>query len=152
MFGQQIISYNSGLFTNMFRPKNDYWVGSDCCSVGRAVASTTRGPWFESSHCKFNIEHLFTVNCIEKMKIKNKRPGMDHIKKSWAIILGGKNCQNCLKRLFPVLFRYFCLLNNGPFFKKEWLLKNHFFCNERTTDMCWKCTSLIWLSKFWRKD
>ena len=78
---------------------SSHWIGSDCCSVGRVVASTTRGPWFESSHCKFNIEHLFTVNCIEKMKIKNKRPGMDHIKKSWAIILGGKNCRNCLKRL-----------------------------------------------------
>ena len=24
------------------------------------------------------IEHLFPVNCIEKMKIKKKRPGMAH--------------------------------------------------------------------------
>ena len=27
---------------------------------------------------KIHIEHLFTVNCIEKTKIKKKRPGMAH--------------------------------------------------------------------------
>ena len=27
---------------------------------------------------KTSIEHLYTVNCIEKTKIKKKRPGMDH--------------------------------------------------------------------------
>ena len=30
---------------------------------------------------KFYIEHLFTVNCIEKTKIKEKRPGMAHFLK-----------------------------------------------------------------------
>ena len=30
---------------------------------------------------KFYIEHLFTVNWIEKMKIKKKRPGVPHLKK-----------------------------------------------------------------------
>ena len=35
-------------------------LGSGCDSVGRAVTSINRGPWFKST-----IEHLFTVNCIE---------------------------------------------------------------------------------------
>ena len=27
---------------------------------------------------KIYIEHLFTINCIKKMKINQKRPGMAH--------------------------------------------------------------------------
>ena len=43
---------------------------SGCGSVGRAVASDTRGPRFESSHRQkfINIEHLFTVNCVLKRR------------------------------------------------------------------------------------
>ena len=53
-------------------------MGSGCSSVGRAVAPDFRGPWFESRHWqKIYIEH-FTVNCIEKTKIKKKRPGKAH--------------------------------------------------------------------------
>ena len=48
-------------------------------SVGRAVASDTRDPRFESSHRQTFIEHLFTVNCVEKTKMKKKRPGMAHL-------------------------------------------------------------------------
>ena len=33
----------------------------------------TRGLRFESRHRQFFIEHLFTVNCIEKAKKKRKR-------------------------------------------------------------------------------
>ena len=54
------------------------WFGS----VGRAVATDTRGPRFKSSHWrkfKKNICLLF-VNFIEKTKIKIKRPGMAHLK------------------------------------------------------------------------
>ena len=42
--------------------------GSGCGSVGRAVASDTRGTRFESSHRQKSIyiEHLFTVNCVLK--------------------------------------------------------------------------------------
>ena len=29
---------------------------------------------------KIYVGHLFTVNCIEKTKIKKKRPGMAHLK------------------------------------------------------------------------
>ena len=44
---------------------------SCCCdSVGRAIASNSRDPWFESSHRKI----LFSMNCFEKPKIKKKRP------------------------------------------------------------------------------
>ena len=51
-------------------------LGSGCGSVGRAVAADTRDPRFESSH----RQNLSTINCIEKTKIKKKRPGMTHLK------------------------------------------------------------------------
>ena len=37
--------------------------GSGCGSVGRAVASDTRGPRYESSHWRNFIINMFTVNC-----------------------------------------------------------------------------------------
>ena len=46
--------------------------GSGCGSVGRAVAFDTRDLRFESSHQQIFIKHLFTVNCVEKTKIKKK--------------------------------------------------------------------------------
>ena len=45
---------------------------SGCGSVGRAVASITRDPWFESRHRRIFIEPLFAVNCVEKTKIRKK--------------------------------------------------------------------------------
>ena len=48
---------------------------SGCGSVGRVVASDTRGLRFESSH-RQNFIHVFTINCVEKTKIKKKGPGM----------------------------------------------------------------------------
>ena len=44
--------------------------GSGCGSVGRAVASDTRGPQFESSHRQkfIYVEHLFTVNFVLKRR------------------------------------------------------------------------------------
>ena len=48
-----------------------FFVGSGCGSVGRAVASDTRGPRFESSHRQKKyifIEHLLTVNCVLKRR------------------------------------------------------------------------------------
>ena len=53
-------------------------MGSGCGSAGRAVAFDIRGPRFDSSHRQNFIEHLFIINCIEKMKINKKRPGMAH--------------------------------------------------------------------------
>ena len=40
-------------------------------SVGRAVASNTRGPWFKSSHRQkfiYILNNLFTVNCVLKRR------------------------------------------------------------------------------------
>ena len=54
-------------------------LGSDC--VGRAVASDSRDPRFESRHQQTFIEHLFTVNCVEKTKIKKKEAVNDPFKK-----------------------------------------------------------------------
>ena len=48
---------------------------SGCGSVGRAFASDTRGPRFESSHWQKFIEHLFSVNCIEETKINEAGNG-----------------------------------------------------------------------------
>ena len=42
---------------------------SGCGTVGRAVASDTRGPRFKSSHQYFYFKnHLFSVNCITRQK------------------------------------------------------------------------------------
>ena len=59
-------------------------MGSGDGSVGKAVASDTRGPQFESQHRKVFIEYclLSTVNCIEKMKIKKKWTGVAHFLKN----------------------------------------------------------------------
>ena len=66
-------------------------MGSGCGSVGRAVASKSRGPQFESRHGqKIYIEH-FTVNCIENTKIKKKRPGMAHLNRKNEVLFA------CLK-------------------------------------------------------
>ena len=45
-------------------------------SVGRVVASDSRGPRFESSHWQKLYLTLLTVNFIEKTEIKKKRPGI----------------------------------------------------------------------------
>ena len=52
-------------------------MGSGCGSVGRAVASKTRGLRFESSHWQtfINIEHLYTVNLYLKDENKEKEAG-----------------------------------------------------------------------------
>ena len=49
-------------------------MGSGCGAVGRAVASISRGPRFESRHRQKFIVH-FTVNCVERTKIKEKEAG-----------------------------------------------------------------------------
>ena len=75
-------------------------MGSGCGSVGRAVAFDTRGPRFDSSHWQNFIEHLFIINCIEKMKINKKRPGMAHFfkknKKQSSIIGYACSCTSPL--------------------------------------------------------
>ena len=59
-------------------------VGSGCGSVGRAVASDTRGLRIESSRQQLffiNFEQLYTVKCVlKRRKWRNKTPGMAHLK------------------------------------------------------------------------
>ena len=66
---------------------NEWSLGSGCGSVGRAVASDSRGPRFESHHRQKNYIEHFTVNCIEKTKIKKKRLGRAHFlkKNKWSL-------------------------------------------------------------------
>ena len=47
-----------------------------CGSVGRAIAFYTRDPQFESSHWQ-TLYYIFTLNCFEKTKIKEKVSGID---------------------------------------------------------------------------
>ena len=49
-------------------------IGQWCGSVGRAVASNSRGPQFKSSH-RQKLYWTFTVSCIERTKIKKKEAG-----------------------------------------------------------------------------
>ena len=57
--------------------------GSGCGSVGRAVASATRGPWFKSNYRRiFNVNIcLLILKCIEKDESKEKRY------KEWFILI-----------------------------------------------------------------
>ena len=55
-------------------------MGSGCGSVGRVVASNTRGPRIEYSHRQNFIMNMFTV---EKTKIKKKEAGNGPFKKYW---------------------------------------------------------------------
>ena len=55
--------------------KNHGSLGSGCGSVGRAVASDTKGPRFESSH-RANITFVYCqVNWLDKNKEKELRNG-----------------------------------------------------------------------------
>ena len=56
--------------------------GSVC---GRVVTFYNRGPQFDFVSETFYIDHLFTVNCILKTKIKKNRPEMTHFKKKLSI-------------------------------------------------------------------
>ena len=49
--------------------------GSGYGAVGRAVASNTRDPRFESSHRQYYILSTQLKNCIEKTKIEKKEAG-----------------------------------------------------------------------------
>ena len=49
--------------------------GSGYGAVGRAVASNTRDPRFESSHRQYYILSTQLKNCIEKTKIEKKQAG-----------------------------------------------------------------------------
>ena len=62
----------------MVKASNLITLGSGCGSVGRAVASDTRGPLIESSHrqkiCLYST-FVYCQLCIAKTKIKGKEAG-----------------------------------------------------------------------------
>ena len=64
--------------------------GSYCGSVGR-------DPGFEFSHWQTFIEHLFTVNCVEKTKIKKKRPEIAHLEKKKSPEMAQMKQLGCVK-------------------------------------------------------
>ena len=72
-------------FPNLGKNRICLVLGNGCCTVGRAVASKTRGPQIESSH-RQTLYHPYTVNCIEKtkIKIKIKMPEMAHLCKEYV--------------------------------------------------------------------
>ena len=49
-------------------------IQNGCGSVGRVVASDSRGPWFESNY-RQKFYWTFTVSCVEKTTIKHKDAG-----------------------------------------------------------------------------
>ena len=52
LFAQYLAIY---IIIKNFLITKTIWLGSCCCSVGRVVASNSRGPRFESSHRQINI-------------------------------------------------------------------------------------------------
>ena len=62
---------------------NNNFSGSGFGSVGRAVASNTRGPQFESSHWQkfiYILNNCLLSTVYWKDENKEKRPGMAHLK------------------------------------------------------------------------
>ena len=70
-------------FKQKLSTKNRLILGSGCGSVGRAVASNSGGPWFESSHQQKFILNIY-CQLKKTTKIKKKRPGMAHFLKKSA--------------------------------------------------------------------
>ena len=65
--------------------QNVFNFGGGCGSVGKAVASDSRGPWFEFSHW-LNLYWTFTINCFEKTKIKKKEAEKCPLKKCFQFL------------------------------------------------------------------
>ena len=71
LYSKCLIGFNLSVEDNL---------GSGGGSVGRAVASDTRDPRFESRHQPNFIYHLY-IKKVEETKIKYKRPGMANLYK-----------------------------------------------------------------------
>ena len=66
---------------NLFGTKNVNFIACGCGAGGRAVASTPEICGSNPVIDKFINSQLWFKNCIEKTKIKKKRPGIVHFKK-----------------------------------------------------------------------
>ena len=51
-----------------FKKQMVYLIGSGCGSVGRAFASNTRGPWFESNHRQSLNNEQFNCQLLKRRK------------------------------------------------------------------------------------
>ena len=74
IYESRVVNYDRRVFIRLTTESylsNTTAMVSSCDTVGRAVTSDTRDPQFESSYWPF----LFTVNCIEKTKIKKEDAG-----------------------------------------------------------------------------
>ena len=116
-------------------------MGSGCCSVGRAVTSKTRGPWFESSHRKFLLNiYLGTTNCIEKTEKKRSREWHILIKVrrgpliACTLVSGCNVCDLVLPstelifchNLLVIVYTKYASLSQA---KNEWLRSTCFACS-----------------------
>ena len=129
-----------------------YW-GSGCGSVSKAVASETRGPWLESPHQRSSYWTLLIVNCIEKTKIKKKRPGMPHFFNTYfvfnsnvqglftfyALTTGGKSKGMVVRYHLVVVSSQLSIINLSSFIYSLWPDRD---CNRSK----WKCLQLGLLS------
>ena len=87
-----ILALKTNNFDSWNDPRKDKWMLSqrvvNVCPVWAVVvaqlvvvASNTRGPRFKSSHRRKLYWTLFTINSLEKTKIKKKRPWIAHFLK-----------------------------------------------------------------------
>ena len=106
--------------------------GSGCGSVGRAVASDTRGPWFESSHWQKFILNIVYCQLYWKDDNKEKRGQEWPIKKSsHSVTLSMANPSFSVvinKRWhFKSFFTFFRFQGKGPRFHLAFVLQKEFF-------------------------
>ena len=71
-------NFISSTYSSTINAKSFDNLGSDCGSVGRAVASDTRGPLFESSHQQNFIMNLQCANCWKDENKEKRGRGMAH--------------------------------------------------------------------------
>ena len=93
----------------MLHPKKNNELGSGCGSVGRAVASNTRSPWFESSHQQIFIQNSclpIVVNYIEKTQIK-KKEAVNGLFKKEILWIGIQPSQLITRGVFATLHYFY---------------------------------------------
>ena len=133
--------------------------GSGCGSVGKTVASDTRGLRFESSHRQNLYWTLFTDNCIEKTKIKKKRPWMAHFEKNnlntWKsvlLFLITQYCWNFSHKMEEVTFSLACVLitkvAGSPNQISPWNAKSQPQMCKRLGQIIQKWHKFLWSQKF----
>ena len=85
-----------------------YWdLGSGCGAVGRAVASNTRGPGFESSHRQLLLNIYLLLTVCRKDENKEKEAGNGpFLKKSIEILFFTEDILLVFATFQPVLLPF----------------------------------------------